>query len=100
MSSRQDPLSSDQGSTAEVLVEGVDEGHLPAPLARSSVFPADYSAASVGPLHAADVLVGHGVLERRPVDIIEGLKSLKCRCSPHSKRTAVMYLTRAGRFKA
>lgn len=62
----QDPLGSDQSSTAEVLIERVDERHLPTPFARSSVLTTDDSAAAVRPLHAADVLVGHRMLKSRP----------------------------------
>ena len=64
----EDPLSSDEGSSAEVLVEGVDEGHLPAPLGRVRVFAADDARRPRGgarpgssgrPFHAADVLAVH-----------------------------------------
>ena len=40
----EDPLGADQGAAAQVLVEGVDEGHLPAPLPGGGVIPAHYAA--------------------------------------------------------
>ncbi len=66
MSCGQHPLGSDEGSAAQVLVEGVDEGHLPAPFTGGTVFTSDYPAAPVGALDTAHVLVGDRVLKVRP----------------------------------
>ena len=53
------PLSADQCSSAEVLVQRVDEGHVPAPLPRGGVRATDHSAApSRMSLHATGVFVG------------------------------------------
>lgn len=64
MGSREDPLGADERGPAQVLVQGVDERHLPAPFGGLTVFAADDSGGSGGPLDTADVLavdrVSHG----------------------------------------
>lgn len=61
--SSENPLSSDEGAPAQVLVKGVDESHLPAPLGGCGVLPAHHPAGPVGALDAAHVLVAHGVVQ-------------------------------------
>lgn len=39
----QHPLGSDQGAAAEVLVQGINQRHLPTPLGRVRVFATDHS---------------------------------------------------------
>ena len=65
MSSSEDPGLADEGAAAEILVEAVDEGHLPAPLPGGSVLPTNYTTTSVLTLHPAHVFVRHRVHERR-----------------------------------
>ncbi len=67
MSGSENPLSSNEGSTTKVLIERVDQGDVPAPLTRGSILTAHNSAAAVGTLDSADVLVGDGMLEGRPI---------------------------------
>ena len=59
VSRSEDPLCANESSATEVLVERVDESHLPAPLARGRVLPAHHPAGPVAALHSTDVLVGH-----------------------------------------
>ena len=67
MSSSENPLSSNESSTAEVLIKRVDQGDVPTPFAGSSILTTHNSAAAVGALDAADVLVGDRVLEGGPI---------------------------------
>ena len=60
----EDPLGADQGSAAQILVERVDERHLPAPLPGGGVIPAHYAARPVCALHPAHILVGHKAVRR------------------------------------
>lgn len=54
---REHPLSADERSAAQVLVERVDERHLPAPLSREGVLAShDAGFSAGGALQAADVL--------------------------------------------
>ena len=63
VSRSQNPLGSDERSSTKILVQGVDQGHLPAPFAGGSVVAADDTAAPVRAFHAAHVLIGHGVFQ-------------------------------------
>ena len=63
MSGGQHPLGSDQGTTAQVLVQGVDQSHLPAPFAGRGIGPANYAALSVRALDTANVFIGDGVFQ-------------------------------------
>ena len=67
VSSCEDPGLADEGASAQVLVEAVDEGHLPAPLPRRCVLPTHHPPTPVRPLHSAHVLVRHRVHERWPL---------------------------------
>ena len=61
MSGSENPLSPDESSATEILVERVDESNLPAPFSWGRVIPAHHSPGPVAALHPADVLVGHEV---------------------------------------
>lgn len=65
VSCSQDPLGTDQGSAAQVLVQGIDEGHLPTPFAGCCVFAPDDPTGSVGSFDATDVFIGDWVLQSR-----------------------------------
>ena len=75
MGSGEDPLGADKGAAAEILVERVDEGDLPAPLVRVGVLAAYDSGGSIEAtcldrcarcaLHPAHVLAVHRALLRR-----------------------------------
>ena len=65
--SGEDPLSADERAAAEVLVQRVDEGHLPAPLPGGAVPASHHPAPSLRTLHAARVLVLHRVDQGRPL---------------------------------
>ena len=73
MGGSEDPLSAYEGTTTQVLVERVDEGDLPAPLAGSAVPPAHHPPGPVTPLHPAHVLVGHQT--GGPLRVIEAARS-------------------------
>lgn len=62
MRSGEDPLSADKSASTQVLIKGVDERDLPAPLGRVSVLAPDYPPAAppVRPLHAAHVFTVYG----------------------------------------
>lgn len=65
MSRRQHPLSADERPAAQVLVERVDERHLPAPLSWEGVLAAhDAGFPAGGALQAADVLAPRRGLRR------------------------------------
>lgn len=66
MSGCQDPLGADQGSTAQILVQRVDQSHLPAPFTRSTVLATDHPSGPVRALDTTHVLVGDGVLQGGP----------------------------------
>ena len=59
VSGSEDPLSANESPATQILVEGVDERHLPAPLPGGGVLPSHHPARPVTALHPADVLVGH-----------------------------------------
>ena len=65
MRSSEDPGLADECASTEILVEAVDQGHLPAPLPRGSVLPANYPATSVLALHPTHILVCNRVHEGR-----------------------------------
>merc|ERR1719410_904949 len=60
----ENPLGSYESPTAEILVERVNQGDLPAPFAGNGVLTTDYTTASVGSFHSADILVGDNVARR------------------------------------
>jgi len=55
------PLGTYESSPTQVLVEGVDESNLPAPLTGYCVLPPHHPPTTVGTLHPTHVLVGHHV---------------------------------------
>ena len=86
MGSSEDPLCANERSPTQILVEGVDEGDLPAPLPGGGVVPAHHTARPVGPLDTAHVLVGHQA-GRRPLLVDGG----------HGGRDLVVLLARGER---
>lgn len=66
MRCRQHPLGADQRAAAQVLVQRVDERHLPTPFGRVRVFSADHSGRPRpgSSLHAAHVFAVRGRLGR------------------------------------
>ena len=66
MGGRQHPLGADERAAAEVLIERIDQGHLPAPFGGGGVLAADDATRSVGAFDAADVTVGDGMVQSGP----------------------------------
>ena len=69
--SSEDPLGADQRTATEILVQRVDQGHLPAPLPGGAVCAPHHAslppprvllALPIGALDPTNVLVGDGVL--------------------------------------
>lgn len=65
----EDPLSANQCTTTEVLVQRVDKRHLPAPLGRLTILSSHYTSLSVPatscPLNSAHILAVHWRTGRR-----------------------------------
>ena len=71
------PLRANQCSSAEVLVQGVDESHVPAPLSRRGVRATDHATTPARrTLHSADIFVGVVGSWRRRWRSWGGLKDL------------------------
>ena len=62
----ENPGLANKSSSTKVLVQAVDQRHLPTPLPRGRVLTTNHSTTSVLTLHPANIFVGHRVDERRP----------------------------------
>ena len=67
MSCSENPLCSNECAATKVLIQGVDQGHVPAPLSRGTVFTTNHSSISISSLDSTDILVCHGVFKCRSV---------------------------------
>jgi len=61
----QDPLGANEGGTTEILVQGVDQCHLPAPLAVLSVLSSDHTSST-----SAAVIAGIGIVDSATAIVI------------------------------
>lgn len=89
MSCCKDPLGADEGAAAEILIERVDEGNLPAPLSGNRVLSTHNPAGPVRALHAAHELVGDGVLVGRSLAVLCGGEGVAVNFVVRSEHTVV-----------